>query len=239
MHFGRHPPLVASLRPVAVVHQTTLTPTKLELLSAWLPAQPWYPGDSGAELARAGGFRLDDPAGQVGIEFLVVRAGSGDQLRWYQVPLTYRGAPLTGAADAALIGTPEHGVLGKRWVYDGLHDPVLAAQLLALIQGRAQAQAQSQSNTPDPTVAASYAGPAEPATIRARSVVTGPHGTDLILDTVLRDAPAHLTIRVRRLLTPGSADEGNGGTGIRGTVSATWTLPDGTVARDLFATVEG
>ena len=48
---------------MAVIHHTTLTPSKLELLSAWLPGQPWY-RDAGRapELARAGGFRLDDPA---------------------------------------------------------------------------------------------------------------------------------------------------------------------------------
>jgi hypothetical protein len=216
-----------------------MTPTKLELVSSWLPAQPWYTSESGAPLGRAGGFRLDDPAGEVGIEFIVVRAGSGDQLRWYQVPLTYRGAPLPGAADAALIGTAEHGVLGTRWIYDGLHDPVVAAELLALIQGRTQAQAQNESDKPDPTVTASYSGPAEPAPIRARSVVTGPHGTDLILDAVLLAAPAELTIRVRRLLEPGSLDQGTGGPGIRGTVSATWTGPEGAVVRGLFATLEG
>jgi Maltokinase N-terminal cap domain len=224
---------------VAVIYQTTLTPTKLELLSPWLPAQPWYAGAGAPDLARAGGFRLDDPAGDVGIEFMVVRDGSGGRLRWYHVPLTYRGAPLAGAADAALIGTSEHGVLGRRWIYDGLHDPVLAAQLLALIQGHARAQAQSQSDTPDPTVAVDYRGPAEPAVIRARSVVTGPHGTDLILDTVLLDAPAQLTIRLRRLLEPGSAQDGNGGAGIRGTVTASWTEPDDTRARGLFAVLDG
>ena len=36
----------------------------------------------------------------------------------YVVPMTYRGAPLAGA-DEALIGTSEHGVLGRRWIYDG------------------------------------------------------------------------------------------------------------------------
>lgn len=130
-------------------------------------------------------------------------------------------------------------MLGKRWIYDGLHDPVLAAQLLALIQGRARAQAQSQSDAPDRTVAVDYRGPAEAATIRARSVVTGPHGTDLILDTVLPDSPAQLTIRLRRLLEPGSAQDGNGGTGIRGTVTASWTEPDDTRARGLFAVLDG
>jgi hypothetical protein len=52
---------------MAVIHDTTMTPGKLELLAAWLPAQPWY-RDRGREpeLARAGGFRLDDPVGEVG-----------------------------------------------------------------------------------------------------------------------------------------------------------------------------
>src|ERR1700729_3238638 len=49
---------------MAVIHHTTLTPTKLELLSAWLPGQPWF-RDAGQapDLARTGGFRLDDPDG--------------------------------------------------------------------------------------------------------------------------------------------------------------------------------
>jgi hypothetical protein len=52
---------------VAIIHNTTMVPTKLELLTAWLPRQPWYLGAGRPELARAGGFRLDDPAGEVGI----------------------------------------------------------------------------------------------------------------------------------------------------------------------------
>jgi hypothetical protein len=225
---------------VAVIHKTTLAPAKLQLLASWLPAQPWYAGLPGAELAKAGGFRLDDPAGEVGIEFMVVCDSSGDRPRSYLVPLTYRGAPLASAAEAALIGTAEHGVLGPRWVYDGLHDPVLAAQLLALLQGRVQAQAQSQSDTPDPTVTVDCAGQAGPAAIKSMAVITGPHGTDLILD--IGEAGrlvAQFTIRVRRLLEPGSADSGNGGAEIRGTVSAGWTLPDGTGARGLVAVLEG
>ncbi|PYC88285.1 1,4-alpha-glucan branching protein [Streptomyces tateyamensis] len=133
---------------MAVIHHTTLTPTKLELLAAWLPQQDWYAG-SGAAPVRAGGFRLDDPAGEVGMEFLVVTAGSVA----YLVPLTYRGAPLPGPeAEAALIGTTEHGVLGTRWVYDGVRDPVLVEQLRALLAGRAVAQAQDDSDAVDRTV---------------------------------------------------------------------------------------
>jgi hypothetical protein len=47
-----------------------------------------------------------------------------------QVPMTFRGAPLAGAG-RHLIGTMEHSVLGRRWVYDGCGDPVYAATLLA------------------------------------------------------------------------------------------------------------
>ena len=57
---------------MAIIHRTTMTPGKLELLAAWLPSQPWCHGAGRApELARAGGFRLDDPPGEVGIEFMV------------------------------------------------------------------------------------------------------------------------------------------------------------------------
>lgn len=132
---------------MAVVHDTTMQPSKLELLAQWLPAQAWYSG-TGDDLNRVGGFRLDDPDGEVGIEFMVVAADSDDA---YLVPMTYRGTPLEGAHDA-LIGTAEHGVLGTRWIYDGEQDPVLLAQLGALLRGEVVAQSQRQSNTPDPTV---------------------------------------------------------------------------------------
>lgn len=135
---------------MAVIHRTTMVPGKLELLAGWLPRQDWYAG--GPALARAGGFRLDDPDGEVGIEFLVAR----DAAAAYLVPLTYRGAPLEGAG-AHLIGTAEHGVLGPRWIYDGTADPVLLGQLAELIQGRARPQHASQSDTPDDSVRATAA----------------------------------------------------------------------------------
>jgi len=137
---------------MAIIHRTTLTPGKLELLAAWLPAQPWYADQGRApQLARAGGFRLDDPEGEVGIEFMVATDGGGDAAIAYLVPMTYRGAALDGA-DEALIGTTEHGVLGRRWIYDGISDPVLLGQLDALVLGQAQPQMQGVSETPDPTV---------------------------------------------------------------------------------------
>jgi Maltokinase N-terminal cap domain len=147
---------------MATIHTgTTLAPTKLELLAAWLPRQPWYRGTGTPELSRAGGFRLDDPAGEVGIEFMLVTDEAGTT---YSVPLTYRGAALDEAADG-FLGTSEHGVLGTRWVYDAEHDPVATAQLLALLTGSAQAQHQNRSDTPDPSVGRSWSGGEEPGAV--------------------------------------------------------------------------
>ena len=147
---------------MAVIHRTTMVPSKLELLTAWLPRQDWYAGEQGGpSLAKVGGFRLDDPAGEVGIEFMVVRDDAANG-RAYLVPMTYRAGALA-SADPHLIGTSEHGVLGLRWIYDGTQDPVLLEQLAELIQGRVGAQAQSQSDTPDATVHATpvAAGPGQ------------------------------------------------------------------------------
>jgi hypothetical protein len=132
---------------MAVIHNTSLTPSKLELLARWLPGQSWFDGPV-AELSRAGGFRLDDPNGEVGIEVMVVRTAGGAA---YAVPMAYRGAPLDGADDA-LIGTSLHGVLGMRWIYDGERDPVVRAQLTALLRGETLAQSQDRSGETDPSV---------------------------------------------------------------------------------------
>ncbi|AYG02746.1 CG0192-related protein [Gryllotalpicola protaetiae] len=123
---------------MAIIHDATLTPTKTELLTGWLPRQPWFPaGAEAVEPRRIGAFRFDDPEGEVGVETLIVRVPGAAPL---QVPLTYRGAPLAGA-DEWLIGTLEHSVLGTRWVYDGLGDPVYLSELArAALQGGAEVE---------------------------------------------------------------------------------------------------
>lgn len=120
---------------MALIHKAVLNPSKLDLLSAWLPSQHWFTGD--AEIQQLGAYRFDDPVGEVGLEALLVRSGAGPLLH---VPLTYRGTPLPGAEDF-LVGTAEHSVLGTRWVYDGCGDPVWATALArAVLTGGTQAE---------------------------------------------------------------------------------------------------
>ncbi|MFI7220119.1 CG0192-related protein [Micromonospora maritima] len=114
---------------MALLHRAELRPSKLELLVAWLPGRSWFVGEAGAPVTRVAAYRFDDPAGEVGMETLLVRAGEGPVL---QVPLSYRGAPLAGA-ERFLVGTVEHSVLGRRWVYDACGDPVYPPALAAAV----------------------------------------------------------------------------------------------------------
>jgi Maltokinase N-terminal cap domain len=217
---------------MSIIHRTTLSPTKMELLSEWLPGRPWYQGTAGmAEPVKAGGFRLDDPRGKVGIEFMVVTDAAGELPVSYHVPLTYRGAPLDDADDV-LIGTTEHGVLGQRWVYDGVHDPVLVHQLVALIQGKAKAWAQSENETLDPTVMRRSAtlAPLAPAGF---TVEDAPDGTLL---TVAVGMVGELDMHVSRVLPQAAIPEEERERGSNGYVIAPWRLPDDTVTRSLFVT---
>ncbi|GHI86316.1 maltokinase N-terminal cap-like domain-containing protein [Streptomyces xanthophaeus] len=237
---------------MAVIHRTTMYPGKLELLTGWLPSRPWYQGSEGAvpQLAKAGGFRLDDPEGEVGIEFMVVTDGSGDAPVAYLVPVTYRGAPLKGAEEG-LIGTSEHGVLGRRWIYDGAHDPVLVEQLLALLAGRTTAQDQNASDAPDPTVevrtdatdatggedggGAPDAMGGVPVGITGSGRVAENAGATVVAVGRASGEGPDLELTVSRVLRPGHA----AGDAVRGQVLAGWSAPDGTGEHGVFAFLSG
>lgn len=117
---------------MAVLHgDASLSPSKPELLAAWLPTQAWAPSGS-VEVVAA--YRLDDPAGHVGIECFALSVGDAR----VHLPVTYRGAPLDGAV---LVGELEHSELGHRWVYDGCTDPVAVAALIrTIVSGGRQAR---------------------------------------------------------------------------------------------------
>ena len=126
---------------MAIVHTgADMTPTKHELLTAWLPAQPWWP--TGGEVPEPeASFRLDDPAGEVGVETFLLRVGGGV----VQVPLTYRDAPLDGGE---LVGETEHSALGHRWAYLATSDPVYVRETTAAIrEGRGQAALEGPDGT--------------------------------------------------------------------------------------------
>jgi hypothetical protein len=165
---------------MALLHDATLTPSKRELIAAWLPGQPWAAGLP--ELTPLGGFRLDDPAGEVGIEGILLRSDDGATV--VHVPLTYRGAPLEGA-EAHLLGTTEHSVLGTRWVYDAAGDPVYRTVLAETIASGGtgaeeyfERDGQRVTREPAVVVAGSGGGSGEVAVVR---VV----GEDVAPDAVL------------------------------------------------------
>jgi hypothetical protein len=108
---------------MALFHRATITPTKTELIAQWAPTRPWGPS-AGEPIDVIGSYRFDDPDGRVGMETHLVTAG-GELM---QVPLTYRDEPLDTAADA-LVTEMQHSVLGNRWVYDGLRDPLFVVML--------------------------------------------------------------------------------------------------------------
>jgi hypothetical protein len=137
---------------MALLHAAEIRPSKIELIRAWAPTQPWFTGDD-VGLETIGAYRFDDPDGEVGIETILVRSADGPIL---QIPVTYRGAPLAGAEEW-LMTTMEHSFLGDRWVYDACGDPVYAAAITtAILTGGTEAALERESDgvrTPvEPTV---------------------------------------------------------------------------------------
>ena len=120
---------------MALVHRATLVPSKQELVESWLPTRSWASGRT--VVGKVAEYRFDDPAGEVGVETILWQTDDGAVL---QTPLTYRAMPLPDR-EPHLIGTSEHSVLGRRWVYDGCCDEIWAATLAAaIVTGGVQAQ---------------------------------------------------------------------------------------------------
>lgn len=169
---------------MAEITPTTLVPSKLELLARWMRATPWFRGAITPELEIVGGFRLDDPEGEVGLEFFLLRDAADGEI--YHVPVTYRGTPLPGSnghEDESFLGTMEHGILGTRYVYDGPADPVWRTTVAALLDGEAEPQHRTESNTPDRTillVGGTEAGDISEATVVRHPVPGDPEGPGVV-----------------------------------------------------------
>ncbi|MDF8264938.1 1,4-alpha-glucan branching protein GlgB [Luteipulveratus flavus] len=200
---------------MALVHpDATIEPSKLDLVSGWISDQRWYTSRGRTpQLRRLSSFRFDDPEGEVGVETLIVADESGTVPVVYQVPLTYRAAPLAGA-QAALIGTAEHSVLGTRYVYDGCHDPVYAAELLRTIVA-ADVEAKRSDGAVSATVRGSGVvgrqtprhGTTEPMSLslaRSRVLSGEQSNTSIIGDVELDGTAQQLICKVFRVLHEGS-----------------------------------
>ncbi|MEC3917619.1 maltokinase N-terminal cap-like domain-containing protein [Nocardia sp. CDC160] len=217
---------------MAEIHETTVEPGKLELLTRWLPTRPWYTGAGSPALTKSGGFRLDDPDGEVGIELMVVTdtepGAPGDEPVVYLVPMTYRGAPVEGL-DHALIGTAEHGVLGPRWFYDAAYDTVFIEQAAQLLTGKAIAQDQNTSDTPDLTVHVVPGDIFTPAPGFRPTVIDTEAHTDIAFDSDRSTNAGAELIRLHRHLRVGAGLERD-----RSHVDAPWSAPDGSLRRAVF-----
>lgn len=166
---------------MGIIYATTMDPTKTELLSAWLPQQDFFSAAGRPQLETVGGFRLEDPAGEVGMEFIIAVDRQDGTV--YHLPLSYRGEPLEGAQDH-LLGTSEHGVLGLRYIYDAEHDPTWQQCVRDLFAGLSVPQHQNNSDTDEPRV-----------TVEGGRDTTG---------TTDADTTGVGTIRIERRLVPGT-----------------------------------
>jgi hypothetical protein len=167
---------------VALLYQATLTPSKIELLQAWVPHQPWFGEANASTIEAVGAYRFDDPDGEVGIETHLLRT-SNDQI--LQVPVTYRGSPVVGA-ESFLIATTQHSVLGERWVYDACGDPVYVRALAtAVLSGGTQAELEVVSDTGreqrQATTLVSGSGSSDSALPPVGSVVHSSEGTTTVI----------------------------------------------------------
>ncbi|ALG28367.1 maltokinase N-terminal cap-like domain-containing protein [Glutamicibacter halophytocola] len=164
---------------MGIVYNTSMSPSKNELVSAWLPKQEFYTGKGTPKLQHIGGFRLEDPEGQVGVELRIYADHSDTSDVVYHLPLTYRDAPLPGG-EKYLIGTSEHAILGKRYIYDAAGDPVFTAQARQLLAGNTTAQHHSESFTDDPRIKVN-GNPAGKDAVIIRKPVSGASGVDGVI----------------------------------------------------------
>jgi maltokinase len=153
-----------------------------KILPEWISEQRWYGGKGRVPTLESRGvwtFRDEGWFARIETHLLVDRSGGTPAL--YQVPLTFRSAPLEGRENA-LIGTVEEN--GETfYVYDGPQDPAYAWALLRLILDENSAQIDEHS---DGSTAQGHRQPgAEISTVVGSRVLSGEQSnTSIIYDLV-------------------------------------------------------
>lgn len=199
-------------------------PQLLRLLAQWLPAQRWYAaGPRPPALVPAA---KPDPlaAGPARVWVLVLRDTAAQPPVTYQVPVVDRPAARAGA-DGALVGVFEDPDLGRRWLYDGPHDPAYVAELVGCVVATGESA---------PTVRCTFSRVlvGEQSNTSVICEVTGPGGAPL--DPVI--------VKVFRTLAPGDNPDvevcrtlGAAGSRLvprwRGDAELAWVGPDGAPVR--------
>ena len=118
--------------------------------------------------------------------------------------MSYRGSELAGA-ESSLLGTMEHSVLGKRWVYDACADPVYVVALAtAILTGQREAEQFVEVD-----------GALEPRTSSVKVKGSGTAGSEvpalspaapITQDSITSIDAGELTLLVNRVLDLGTPD---------------------------------
>ncbi|WP_256839545.1 1,4-alpha-glucan branching protein GlgB [Ornithinimicrobium faecis] len=224
----------------------TLTPPFAQFLPGWVGSQRWFTGKGRTpSLRRVGGYRLEDPAGEVGIEVHLVADESWPSPVIYHVPLTYRGEAAP-ELHTALVATVEHSELGTRWIYDGCHDPVYVQALADLMHSGAHVSGRDEgTDLAGSATTARAAGP-RPVVRRSAVLVGEQSNTSIIVETGEPGESAPVIIKVFRVLQAGenpdvavqSALAEAGSTLVPqpvGWVTGTWHETDGSSAQGHLA----
>ena len=146
-------------------------------LSEWMSRQRWY-GSKGREpqLRELGAWDLIDDRVGVAIRTFLLLDETAGSTTIYQVPLTFRQAPLTGY-EHALIGTQVSVDSAEEHVYDGPQDPAYARALLQFIYGD-----QSANGNATLIFATGHRQPGvQPAEVAASRVLSGEQSNTSII----------------------------------------------------------
>ncbi|WGW11213.1 1,4-alpha-glucan branching protein GlgB [Saxibacter everestensis] len=168
------------------------------LLHSWLPAQRWFPAKGrGISISALSSVQVFDRAlagDAVTGRNHILMLDSGDRMDIIQVPLTFRVSRLD-APDSAYLGEVDDITLGRRHVYDGVHDPEFVRAIASLItSGRTHADRKLAGRT--------VAGIQQPTITGAPTkVITGEQSNSSI---VISDRSAPAILKLFRVLSAGA-----------------------------------